>query len=260
MLIDSHCHLDFSEFDQDRTELLSRCQQKGVSGIVIPTIHPQSWQKSLEIASQSPEVFVAVGVHPWYVRDASWSDLQRISEVIENHLDKVVAIGETGLDRLRPDWVLQQDYFEYQLELAKNLNLPVIMHSVKTHSDVLGMLKRIGCRQGVIHAFSGSYEQAMQFINHGMKLGVGGTITYPSASKTRDTFRRVPLEGLVLETDAPSMPLKDRHGQRNSPEYLPEVLEALQELRSESAQQIEQQLVSNTQTLFGNHWPMAVAC
>lgn len=259
MLIDSHCHLDFAQFDSDRAEVIDRCAAAGVKGILVPGVEPASWPNLVALANQYPAINIALGVHPWYVDNVSLSDLETLQTWLNDKPDSVLAVGETGLDRLQPHWQKQVEFFEYQLTLAKKFGLPVIMHSVKSHSDILQRLKAAGQHRGVVHAYAGSYQQAVQLIDQGMKLGVGGTISYARASKTRDTFARVPLEVLVLETDAPDMPLQGQQGDRNTPENLPGIMQLLTELRSEPAEQIESQLLKNTVALFGDHWPMAVS-
>ncbi|EGG4172565.1 metal-dependent hydrolase, partial [Salmonella enterica] len=165
----------------------------------------------------------------------------------------VVAVGEIGLDLYRddPQFARQERFLDAQLQLAKRYDLPVILHSRRTHDKLAMHLKRQDLpRTGVVHGFAGSLQQAERFVRLGYKIGVGGTITYPRASKTRDVMARLPLDALLLETDAPDMPLKGFQGQPNRPEQAARVFDALCELRPEPAEVIADTLYRNTITLF----------
>lgn len=165
----------------------------------------------------------------------------------------MIAIGEVGLDRYRdePQFAKQERFLEAQLRLAKRYDLPVILHSRRTHDTLAMHLKRQDLpRTGVVHGFAGSLQQAERFVQLGYKIGVGGTITYPRASKTRDVMARLPLEALLLETDAPDMPLNGFQGQPNRPEQAARVFDVLCELRPEPAEAIAEALYHNTTTLF----------
>lgn len=164
-----------------------------------------------------------------------------------------MAVGEIGLDLYRddPQFDRQQALLEAQLRLAKRYDLPVILHSRRTHDKLAMLLKKHNLpRAGVVHGFAGSLQQAERFVQLGYKIGVGGTITYPRASKTRDVMARLPLSSLLLETDAPDMPLNGFQGQPNRPEQAARVFDALCELRAEPAQEIEAALLANTKSLF----------
>jgi TatD DNase family protein len=163
-----------------------------------------------------------------------------------------VAIGECGLDAaITTSLAIQLPVFEAQLCLATELGLPIIIHCRRSHNELTSLLKRNKLPPGgVIHAFSGSYEMAKQYWDMGFYLGIGGTITYERAHKTREAVKRMPLDALLLESDAPDMPLAGKQGQRNSPEHIPLIAQALAELRGESVQLIAEQTTRNAQTLF----------
>ncbi|STS88190.1 hydrolase TatD family [Klebsiella variicola] len=164
-----------------------------------------------------------------------------------------MAVGEIGLDLYRddPQFDRQQALLEEQLRLAKRYDLPVILHSRRTHDKLAMLLKKHALpRTGVVHGFAGSLQQAERFVQLGYKIGVGGTITYPRASKTREVMARLPLSALLLETDAPDMPLNGFQGQPNRPEQVARVFDALCELRAEPAPTIEAAVMANTKSLF----------
>ncbi|RID15075.1 metal-dependent hydrolase, partial [Escherichia coli] len=179
--------------------------------------------------------------------------LDQLQQALERHPAKVVAVGEIGLDLFGddPQFERQQWLLDEQLKLAKRYDLPVILHSRRTHDKLAMHLKRhdLPCT-GVVHGFSGSLQQAERFVQLGYKIGVGGTITYPRASKTRDVIAKLPLASLLLETDAPDMPLNGFQGQPNRPEQAVRVFDVLCELRPEPEDEIAEVLLNNTYALF----------
>ncbi|UAA40077.1 TatD family hydrolase [Paraneptunicella aestuarii] len=251
-MIDSHCHLDFDCFDSDREPLLKRCKEQDVERIFIPGTQVAHFYKLLEIQQQYsnqsiyPQIDIALGLHPYFLSEHYEHDLKVLEKTIVMHRDKLVAVGEIGLDfslrgslseKVSKD--IQERVFQAQLNIAKRFQLPVILHHRKSHNELIRILKQSGFDLGgIIHAFSGSLQIAEQYIELGFKLGVGGTITYPRARKTRETIKHISLEYLVLETDAPDMPIYGRQGERNSPEYLPEIVMSLAELKGESAETV----------------------
>lgn len=252
-LIDSHCHLDFDIFAQDLPEVLERSNALGVSQFIVPGVRASTWLALMRLSEQQPSIKPALGLHPYFIAEHKTSDLEQLKALATEHRDKLVAIGEIGLD-----WALaepmrekQLQLFEAQLALAQELELPVILHARKSHPELLQRLKQARLPHGgVVHAFSGSRQLAEDYLRLGYKLGVGGVITYPRANKTRQAIASLPSESLLLETDAPDMPLMGRQGARNSPEYLPQVLATLAELRLESAEDLAATTRRNTQALF----------
>lgn len=250
-LIDSHCHLDFPQFDEDRGQVLEQCRQAGVLAILVPGVRAATWDALLRLCRDWPPLFPALGLHPYFVAEHERGDLQKLRQLLENSADGILAIGEIGLDGRKPDLDLQWELFLAQLDLAREWNKPVVIHSVKTHDEMYAALKRQApARAGVIHAFSGSYQQARRFVDLGFRLGVGAVITHDRAQKTRDAIRRMPLEALVLESDAPDMPPAGHRGERNSPQWLPEILDCLAGLRQESPERIAEQLWLNACALY----------
>lgn len=247
---DSHCHFDFPEFDDHRENIASDLIDTGVHRLIVPGVSAEHWSRQLNTCSKLSPCYFAFGIHPWWIEDAKEADLDKLEQVLRS-ADNVVALGEIGLDAKVANPDKQQRFFEQQLALAKQLQLPVLVHHRQTHSPISKALRHYQLsRGGIIHAFSGSYQQAKIYIDLGYRLGIGGVITYDRAKKTRDTVSRVPLDALVLETDAPAMPLSGRQGEANSPVYLKEVFATLCDLRDENEQQIAEQLEKNNESLF----------
>ncbi|WP_428242814.1 TatD family hydrolase [Gynuella sp.] len=256
MLIDSHCHLDFEAFDADRQQVIESCQQKNIRGFMVPAVAPRFWPRQLQLASQYPQVALALGLHPWYVSETAIESLRDLAEIFDRSPVPVLAIGETGLDKLKGNPELQLEGLKYQLSVAQELDKPVILHSVKTHARLQNILRDYPGVRGVVHGFSGSYEDAMRFIDIGFKLGIGGLITRPNARKIRAAASRLPLHSMVLETDAPDMSPYDHRGARNSPENLLLILNCLAELQQQDPEQIQRAVLANTRELFA--WPPSV--
>jgi TatD DNase family protein len=269
---DSHCHLDFSEFSASISELVQQCAQANIHQIIIPAIHPDNWQKVIELASkhrsstplkasqakanqQHCKLYPCLGIHPWFLNDLNSSHLELLRQQVNQNKDQLVAIGEAGIDgtiaKQQDNLVKQQCFFDYQLQLAKDVNLPIIIHHRQSHQFIMPLLKQHKLSTGgIVHAFSGSYQQARDYIDLGFKLGIGGTITYPRAKKTINAIKRLPIESLVLETDAPAMPLADEQGQVNSPLNIVKIFKQLASIRNESETLLAEQLEVNIKNTF----------
>lgn len=248
---DAHCHLDFDEFGCDRHDLMVNCQNLGIRVLVIPGVDRDNWKRVLEISAQYKNVYPCVGLHPCFLDRHQEDDIAALERVLQSH-EEIVAVGETGLDLTVEGVDRQLSIFEKQIDLANRFKLPVVMHSRKAHNLILQLLKRKPLVSGgLLHGFSGSYEQAMDFWKSGVYLGLGGVITYDRARKTRNTFAKLPLESIVLETDSPDMPLQGKQGDRNTPLNIPLIHKAFCSLRSEREEDINRQLMKNTSNLFG---------
>ena len=201
-----------------------------------------------------PQLRFALGLHPYFLKSFESLHFVELSQLLNQFQDKVLAVGEIGLDtHIDVDWKLQLQVFEQQLLIAEERMLPVILHHRNSHNELIRTLKAKKFTQGgIVHAFSGSVEVAKTYIDLGFKIGVGGGITYSRASKTRNTLAQLPINCLVLETDAPDMPLMGKQGQRNSPEYLPEIFESLLSLRTETKQQLLQACYQNVRCTLAN--------
>ncbi|WKD51020.1 TatD family hydrolase [Microbulbifer spongiae] len=258
-LIDSHCHFDFDAFAPDRSRVWQRCLAAGVSRMIIPGVCEAQWQPLADLVKGQPGWYAAAGIHPWWVGriedlTVSAEGLDQLGHALTSHVREYacVAVGECGLDTAIDTPLAQQEaVFRLQIEVACALQLPLVLHVHRTHNAVLRLLKHYRPpRGGVVHAFSGSEQMAGDYWQLGFYLGVGGTVTYPRAAKTRRTFSRVPLQSLLLESDAPDMPLSGRQGRRNSPEHLPLIAAELAELRGVSTDEIANTTRHNTEMLF----------
>ncbi len=248
---DTHCHLDFPVFDHDRELILQHCHEKNIQAIIVPGVEAKYWSRVLSLCGRSG-LFPALGLHPCFQEKHQPRDLQLLRQLCkENNL---AAIGEIGLDFYIKtlDRDTQRYYFSQQLEIASEYHLPVLIHARKSHSEVIKLLKSYPALKGIIHAYSGSYEQAVEFLKLGFKLGFGGAYTYPRAHKLRSMVTKLPLDAWVLETDAPDMTPISHYKQRNSPEYLPEIAAELFSLSDDAVAEepLLTQLEVNTRFIF----------
>ena len=249
-LIDSHCHLDFIEFDKDRDEVIKRAKLNGINNIIVPGVSANNWQKIQALCKQNKNLHACYGIHPYEVEQHNDADLIKLDQYINSN--PCVAIGECGLDYRaeQADKKTQQYFFEAQLDIALKNRLPVVIHSVRATEDVIRQLRKRPDLKGMVHSYSGSYPQALQLIEMGFYISIGGAITYDRANKLRDTASRIPLTSLLIETDAPDQPDISHQHQRNEPSYLIEALKAVSEIRKESEQNIAQQTTENAKKLF----------
>jgi TatD DNase family protein len=210
MWIDTHCHLDAGEFDADRAGQAALARSAGVATIVVPAVCRANFETVRVLAHSQPGVAYALGIHPLFSGDATDDDLSALRTLAETARDdpRFVGIGEIGLDYFVPtlDDARQRAVFEAQLRLARDLDLPVICHVRRSQDQVLAGLRRFGVRRGIGHAFNGSRQQADHYIEQGFKLGFGGAMTFPRALQIRRLAATLPLESIVVETDAPDIP------------------------------------------------------
>lgn len=257
-LYDSHCHLDFAAFDADRDAMFARAHAAGINHFMIPGVEAHSWQALGQLCDQLQQQGInanfALGLHPYFIGQHQQQHITQLRDRIEYLIAKqhhcFKAVGEIGLDVTCEQFSWQQELLEQQLTIAKDYQLPVILHHRKSLDLLLKQVRKRGLSKGVVHAFSGSYEQAKAWVDQGFYLGVGGTITYSRAQKTRKAIAAMPLTSLVLETDSPDMPLAGHQGQRNEPAKLPLVADTLAELKSLAASDVIEQCTHNTQQLF----------
>lgn len=251
-LIDTHCHLDFPVFDDDREALLAQWRQLGVGEYIIPAVGEENWGRVMALAERHHDIRYGLGVHPWYVGAQTEGALARLEALLAGKPRGLVAIGECGLDlRTQVPQEGQLALFEAQVRLAMAHDLPLIVHSVRANDTVAKILRRFKpARGGVIHAFSGSLHQAEAFWQLGFRLGIGGVISYERANKTREAIRAMPLEALLLETDAPDMPLQGRQGEINTPASLPSIALLLAQLRQQPLADVISVLHESTLRLF----------
>lgn len=231
-MIDTHCHLDAPEFDADRAAMHAAALGAGVHGIVIPAVERANFAAVASLCREYAGCHPAYGIHPMYVQRAEPDDLQALRATLQR--EAAVAVGEIGLDNFMPDTDVarQTFYFTEQLKIAREFDLPVILHVRRAIDEVLRELRKYKVCGGIAHAFNGSRQQADEFIKLGFKLGFGGAMTWQRALKIRELAATLPLDSIVLETDAPDIPPEwlGNHG-RNAPDQLPRIAAVLADLR-----------------------------
>lgn len=254
MLIDTHAHLDFAEFDSDRAELFQQMYAQGITGAIIPAVNQDNWQRVKHTAWQHA-CYYALGIHPWFTPKTATeinSALQKITcELDSSHKDPLlVAVGETGLDKLKKQtFSLQLKLLQGQISLANRYQLPIILHCVKAHNELIECLSHSPViAGGVIHGFSGSESIANKYIDLGFKLGIGGLVLNKNAKKLRNTLTQVSVNELVVETDSPAM--SPTPHARNTPLILPAIVNEIACLQNKSIVFISEQLKINTRQLF----------
>ncbi|WQN27950.1 TatD family hydrolase [Stutzerimonas stutzeri] len=255
-LIDTHTHLDFEMFDDDRAQVIARARNAGVERIVVLGVHAANWQRVWQLACDEPSVHAALGLHPVFLEEHQDAHVQQLRGWLERLRGepKLCAVGEIGLDYYidNPDIERQQRLLEAQLALAADFSLPVLLHVRRAHAPMIATLKRYKLeRSGVIHAFSGSWEEAREYLRLGFRLGLGGAGTWPQAQRMHRVLRQLPLEAIVLETDAPDIPPAGHAGERNSPELLPEICRRLADLKGIDAHALAAASYRNSCELFG---------
>jgi TatD DNase family protein len=239
MWIDTHCHLDAHEFGAEALSVARRAGQAGVSMIVIPAVERGNFGAVAELAAAAPNASYALGIHPIYVPNARDEDLAALRHAVEAALadPRFVAIGEIGLDFFIPMLnepamrAKQERFLREQLRIARDFELPVLLHVRRSQDQVLKNLRQIRPRGGIAHAFNGSFQQAQNFVDLGVHLGFGGAMTFTRALQLRRLATELPLDTLVLETDAPDIAPAWVHPARNSPEQLPAIGATLAGLR-----------------------------
>ncbi len=250
-LIDSHSHIDFKEFENDRSEAILRASDVGVSHIIVSSTTAKRWPLITEtIKSNSTICHAAYGLHPMFMHEHQSDDVIKLKKYLENN--KAVAIGEIGLDFFIPDHNKQQqiDLFVGQLKLAVVLNLPVIIHARKSLDIILKYLRNYPTLRGSIHSFSGSEQQAHQLIDLGFYLGFGGPITYTRATRLHKLVKNLPLESMLIETDSPDQPDSSHYEQRNEPAYLPIIADTIAKIRGADINQVATVTTRNANALF----------
>ncbi len=261
MLVDSHCHLQDSQFESDRDEVLDRARQAGVSALVVIGTDLESSWRAVDLADSHSDVYAAVGVHPHDAKDLDDRTLGALERLADS--PKVVAIGEIGLDyyrKLSPPEA-QMDAFHRQLDLARRLSLPVVIHSREADGETYDVLASYEERAlpdwpkdrplGVMHCFAGDLMLALRYIQIGFMISIPGTCTYPKADRVGAVAGGIPLRWMAVETDAPSLPPQPHRGRRNEPAYLPDTVARIAELRGDSVQTVAERTAMATAWLFG---------
>lgn len=250
-LVDSHAHVDADAFDDDRAQALERAADAGVRHIVVPATTAARWPRLNDLCDAHPALHAAFGLHPMFLDEHREAHLASLPEWLHDH--HAVAVGECGLDFYiddpQPD--CQRKYFRGQLEVARDLDLPIIVHARRAVEEVIHTVREVGHLRGVIHSFAGSREQARQLADLGFLVGIGGPVTYDRAKRLRRMVTDIPLDTLLLETDAPDQPGANRRGERNESAWLPDILHCIADLRDEDASTIAKATHDNAVRLFG---------
>lgn len=253
VLVDTHAHLDQEEFDADRAEVIARAANAGVRQIVAIGCSADSSLAACRLAGEFPGVLAAVGIQPNYGAQAAPGDWDRVCEFAGQ--EKVVAIGETGLDR-HWDYTpfdMQQDYFDRHLRLAQRLDLPVVIHTRESDADVLAMLREAGRRgpiRGVMHSFTGTTETAAECIALGMYISFAGMVTFKKSDALRAVAAGIPAERILVETDSPYLAPQPFRGKRNEPAHVVHTAHCLAEARGIDATEFARQTTENARRLF----------
>ena len=251
MLIDSHAHIQLDRFDADREAVLERAQAAGVHAILVIGFDLETSRGAIELAEKYDQIYATVGMHPHDAKDLD-DETVRIFRDLTTH-PKVVALGEMGLDYYRDlsPRPVQQDAFERQLDLAEELNLPIVIHNREAYHDILPILgARRGKIRGVMHCFSGDVEIMHQSLALGFYIGIGGPVTYRKSDALQGVAREVPADALLVETDCPWLAPQFRRGKRNEPAYVRATAEKIAELRGISLEEIGEMTTQNFEDLF----------
>ena len=255
-MIDSHCHFDLAVFDNKRKQILNKALQLGLKKLLVPGLSLDQFATLLELKHRYPLIDIALGCHPCFLSVLSEPELKRqmmrMADLASQHKMTIVAIGECGVDgSLSIPMEYQEKVLREQIRIAKVIKKPLILHHRQSHNELIRILKQEKFDGGgVVHAFSGSYQTAQTYIALGLALGVGGTITYERAVKTRRTIKAVDMAHIVLETDAPDMPVYGFQGEPNTPERLPLIAQALAQLKGISVNEVVQQSTANYHRIF----------
>lgn len=252
MLIDTHAHLDVNRFDRDRDEVVKRAQEKGVEKIINVGFDGPSSERAVKLAEKYDIVYAAVGVHPHDAKKADDDTYELLYNLTKR--DKVVALGEMGLDYYRnlSPRELQQEVFKTQISLAKEVDLPIVIHDRDAHGDTLKIIKqeRASLVGGVLHCFSGSSEMALECIKMGFYISFAGPVTYPNARRLRKVVEDVPLERMLVETDCPWLSPEPQRGKRNEPAYVQYVAEKIAEIKNMPLEEVIRITTKNAKDVF----------
>ncbi len=253
MLFDSHAHIDDSRFDQDRDQIIERAKESGLSYILNPGADLATSVKAVNLAEKYSMVYGAVGVHPHDVKDMDEDTIEVLRSLCSK--EKVVAVGEIGLDYYydHSPREAQRKWFERQIQLAKEVQLPIIIHDRDAHQEVFDILSRydagkLGC---VMHCYSGSVELAREYVKRGIYISLAGPVTFKNAKKTHQVAQEIPLEWLLVETDSPYLTPVPHRGKRNEPAYVKLVAETIAEAKGISLESVAEQTTMNAKRLFG---------
>lgn len=251
MFVDSHAHIQISQFNKDRHAVLKRAQDAGISKILVIGFNLETSLGAVELAEKHDNLYATVGMHPHDAKDLTSDVLNTFRDLLDN--PKVIALGEIGLDYYRnlSPRAVQKDAFEKQLDLAEEMQKPIIIHNREAYMDILPILEARGGKiQGVLHCFTGDLALMYRSLEIGFHIGIGGIVTYPKAKDVQAAATEVPLERLLIETDCPWLTPQFRRGKRNEPAYVRAVAEKIAELRGTSIETIGEITTNNFNSLF----------
>lgn len=251
MIIDTHAHYDDEQFDSDRDELLKSMHDGGIGLIVNAGSTVESWDKIVALTEKYPFVYGAAGVHPDETGALDEEQMARMEQILKR--DKIVAVGEIGLDYYwdNESHDVQKKWFIRQLELAREMDMPVIIHSREAAADTMEIMKKYASgMRAVIHCYSYSVEMAREYVKMGYYIGIGGVVTFKNAKKLKDVVKEIPLTAIVMETDCPYLAPEPYRGRRNSSLYLPFVAEKIAEIKGVSAEEVVRRTEENSRKLY----------
>lgn len=251
-LVDAHCHLEAEEFQGRLDAVLADGRRAGIARFVTAAVTPEEWPVSLALAARHPDVSCVLGVHPWYCREGDLAQLEGLPEALGKG---ACGIGECGLDTVtdRTPFEAQVAVFERQLAIAREMNLPVVLHCRKAHNEMLACFRRAGApeRGGLVHSFAGSAEVAERFMEHGMVFSLGGILTYRNSVKRNVMLRRIYPDAFLLETDAPDINPVEARERPNVPANIVHNLRAAGEILGRPEEEIAETTTRNAARLFG---------
>lgn len=250
ILIDSHVHTDDPRLAADRGEILHRAREAGVVAQIVPAISQRHWPRLRQLCDAEADLYACYGLHPCFMQEHENSHLDELPTWLE--LPGVVAVGECGLDYRAADTdrMRQQEIFKAQLSLARQFRLPIVIHALRAVEDVINLIRESGHHRGLVHSFNGSAEQARRLIDLGFHLSFGGAVTHERARKLRKLVASLPLDAILLETDAPDQTGAAHAGQRNEPAFLREIWQDISALRTEDANTMARATTRNAIELF----------
>ena len=252
MIFDTHAHYDDKQFAEDRDQVLSSMQEQGVGTIVDASATVDSWERVLELTKRYPFVYGMIGVHPDEVGDLNEENFARMEQLL--HEEKVVAVGEIGLDYYwdKEQHEIQKEWFIHQLQLARKLNMPVNIHSREAAQDTMEIMKEYATdMKAIIHCYSYSKEMAEEYVKMGYLLGIGGVVTFKNAKKLKEVVKAVPLSHIVLETDCPYLAPEPNRGKRNASSNLIYVAQTIAELKGTTTEEVIAVTEENARKFYG---------
>ncbi|NLG04559.1 MAG: TatD family hydrolase [Clostridia bacterium] len=252
MIFESHAHYDDDKYNDDREELLGKMKEGGIQYILNCSSSLNTCEKTIKLTQQYEYIYGSIGVHPSETAELTKEKLEWMKELCKN--EKIVAVGEIGLDYYwdEPDRSIQKYWFEEQLKLAREVKLPIIIHSRDAAKDTKDILDQNHAEElgGVIHCFSYSKEMALEYVKKGYYIGIGGVLTFSNAKNLKEVVNEIPIEQIVLETDSPYLAPVPYRGKRNSSFNIPYVIKEIAELKQLSAEEVEQITFENTKKLY----------